>query len=126
MGNQDFHREKILELLEVYKNCPSDFVRGVCLFYIGIHAIDFCLAGMGIQPSTHRGRRKAITNNMDEVVSSTFGKLLSDSLQIRYTALANPEVVERMKAYLKELMSRLGEVYEFPGELSSEINELIG
>ena len=125
MGDRDFHREKILELLEVYRNCPLTFSRGVCLFYVAVHAVDYCLAGMDIQPSTHRGRRKAITNNMDDVVSSAFSELLSASMQVRYTSLADTNTLERMKVSLKTLLLRLEEAYGFPGELVVEITETV-
>ncbi len=121
MGDKEFHRRKIEELLDVYQSSDKAFVKGVCLFYIGVHAVDLCLAEQNIHPSTHRGRRRAITDTMDEVVSSSFNDLLSDSLRIRYSELSEDVDLEQMKNNLKRLVERLKYIFGFPEDLAEDI-----
>ena len=125
MPNSSFHKRKIKEILDSYTDSP--FVQGVCLFYIGVHAIDYVLAEeFNIDDiATHRGRKKRITENMDWETSENFAKLLTYSLAIRYNELSSEEIIEKMKESLKDLLKHLEKTYNFPANLKKEILEKI-
>ena len=121
MPDSSFHEGKIDEILDAYSD--SLFIQGVCLFYIGVHAVDYVLAGQfDIEDiATHRGRKKRITENMDWETSESFAKLLTYSLAIRYNEISSIEIIEKMKESLKELIMHLEQHYNFPVEIREKI-----
>ncbi len=123
MGTTDFHREKIKELLDSMNECNDLFTKGVCLFYIAVHSIDYVLAKEDIHPNTHRGRKKLITENMDETTYTKFDQLLSASLRIRYTEKTSSEIIDRMIQILKDLIYHLKDNYSFPQDITLEITK---
>ena len=125
MPNSEFHKEKIYEILNAYSKAP--FIQGVCLFYIGVHSIDYVLAKeFDIEDiATHRGRKKRITENMDWETSEKFAKLLTYSLAIRYNEISSQEIIYKMKESLIELLEHLEKHYNYPTELKRKILEKI-
>lgn len=121
MPDSSFHREKIIEILNSYFHSP--FIQGVCLFYIGVHAVDYVLAeNFNIEDiATHRGRKRRITENLDLDSSEYFTKLLTYSLAIRYNELSTKEIIIKMKETLEKLINHLADKYDFPIELKREI-----
>ncbi|EDP73586.1 hypothetical protein [Hydrogenivirga sp. 128-5-R1-1] len=125
MPDSSFHEGKIDEILDAYSD--SLFIQGVCLFYIGVHAVDYVLAEQfDIEDiATHRGRKKRITENMDWETSESFAKLLTYSLAIRYNEISSIEIIEKMKESLKELILHLEQQYNFPVEIRERIFDTI-
>ncbi len=121
MGSADFHSEKIREVLSSYKSSDTFFVRGVCLFYLAAHAVDYVLALRNIHPSTHRGRRKHITEHFDEFTYSKFDQLLSDSLRVRYTEIPTEGLIIAMTRNLVELVEHLSKEYQLQRDQAAEI-----
>lgn len=126
MPDSSFHEEKINEILEAYSD--SLFIQGVCLFYIGVHAVDYVLAKQfDIEDiATHRGRKRKITENMDWDTSENFAKLLTYSLAIRYNEISSKDVIEKMKISLTDLINHLTNKYDFPIQLKRKIFERTG
>ena len=121
MESPEFHEEKIKELLEAYQSSDSLFIKGVCLFYFAVHAIDWVLAQYGVYPNTHRGRRNFITKYLDEYSFSKFDQLLTASIRIRYKEKASPELIREMKENLKELINHLKKNYALENSLAELI-----
>ncbi len=121
MGNSKFHEEKLKEVLNAYKSSDSLFVKGVCLFYMAVHSIDWILAQHNISPNTHRGRRNFITQYFDEYTFSKFDQLLTASIRIRYTELASKHLIDEMKENLKELINHLKKNYSLKSSIADDI-----
>ena len=121
MGDADLHLEKIREILTSYKDSKSLFVRGVCVFYLAVHAVDYALALKDVHPSTHRGRRRYIAENFDEFTYSKFEQLLSDSLRVRYTEIPTEDLITIMTHNLVELVEHLGKEYQLQRNYADEI-----
>lgn len=121
MGSLEFHEEKIKEILEAYKSSDSLFIKGVCLFYFAVHSIDWVLSKRGVSPSTHRGRKKLITEHLDEYSYSKFDQLLTASVRIRYTEIASQKLIEEMKENLKELINHLQKNHNLESSLANLI-----
>ena len=121
MGDQKFHEKKIEEILNAYTSSESLFVRGVCLFYLAVHSIDWVLAQHGVSPSTHRGRRNLITQYLDEFSFSKFDQLLSASIRVRYTEHTTEGIVREMNENLKELISHLKENHSLSHSVADRI-----
>jgi len=123
LPDSSFHEKKINEILESYSD--SLFIQGVCLFYIGVHAVDYVLAEQfDIEDiATHRGRKRRITENMDWDTSENFAKLLTYSLAIRYNEISSEEIIQKMKESLADLISHLTNKYDFPVQLKRTIFE---
>ena len=121
MADRKFHEKKIEEILNAYTSSESLFVKGVCLFYLAVHSIDWVLAQHGVSPSTHRGRRNLIIQYLDEFSFSKFDQLLSASIRIRYTENTTERTVREMKDNLKELISHLKENHSLSRSVTDKI-----
>lgn len=125
MESSEFHKGKIQEILEAYTSSDSLFVRGVCLFYIAVHAVDLVLTRYDVSPSTHRGRRNLITRYLDEITFSKFEQLLTASIRIRYTEYASEEIIKEMKENLRELLEHLRKRYSLDPAMVDSILRLL-
>lgn len=127
MPHYTFHENKLKELLDAYKNCSSPFVKGVILFYICVHTVDYCLSErFSIHDiSTHRGRKKYITENFDEKIASHFSRILSLSLSVRYNELTSEDVVDEMRKVTKDLVKELHVNYQLPENLYTDIVRIL-
>ncbi|MEZ0323183.1 MAG: hypothetical protein ABWJ98_02575 [Hydrogenothermaceae bacterium] len=126
MPSFKFHEEKLDEILKSYEN-SNLFIKGVTLFYIAVHSIDYCLSrNFQIDDiSTHRGRKKYINEFFDEKTASLFSEILSYSLIIRYTDLTDLDTIQKMKEALKDLLNILSSDYNFPSQFASKIINFI-
>lgn len=123
MPDVNFHKAKLDEILDAYSE--HLFIQGICLFYIGVHAIDYILAyKFNIKDiPTHRGRKKKILELFDEKTAEYFSQLLTYSLAIRYNEISSEEIVYKMKKSLQNLVEHLNENYNFPPDLKKKIIE---